>query len=195
MLGKMRHMINYRQASHRLIGSFTLVIVSACSTTPVMPPPPIVEIEIPRTPAPAVSIPAPDSTVISELPNQADINPTLVPVSPSTIASGQQSPAVIALLNSADTAQQQGNFKSAQTTLQRAQRIAPRDPEVYYKLAVTHRNLEDYRLAEQVALKGVSIVQGQTRQLRKFWLLIADIRMQSGDIVAAEKAEYRASRY
>ena len=195
MLGKMRHMINYKQASRRLIGSFTLVIVSACSTTPVMPPPPIVEIEIPRTPAPAVSIPAPDSTVISELPNQADINPTLVPVSPSTIASGQQSPAVIALLNSADTAQQQGNFKSAQTTLQRAQRIAPRDPEVYYKLAVTHRNLEDYRLAEQVALKGVSIVQGQTRQLRKFWLLIADIRMQSGDIVAAEKAEYRASRY
>ena len=195
MLGKMRHMINYRQASHRLIGSFTLVIVSACSTTPVMPPPPIVEIEIPRAPAPAVSIPAPDSPVISELPNQADINPNLVPVSPSTIASGQQSPAVIALLNSADTAQQQGNFKSAQTTLQRAQRIAPRDPEVYYKLAVTHRNLEDYRLAEQVALKGVSIVQGQTRQLRKFWLLIADIRMQSGDIVAAEKAEYRASRY
>ena len=195
MLRKMRQMINYRQASHRLIGSFTLVIVSACSTTPVMPPPPIVEIEIPRAPAPAVSIPAPDSPVISELPNQADINPNLVPVSPSTIASGQQSPAVIALLNSADTAQQQGNFKSAQTTLQRAQRIAPRDPEVYYKLAVTHRNLEDYRLAEQVALKGVSIVQGQTRQLRKFWLLIADIRMQSGDIVAAEKAEYRASRY
>ena len=188
-------MINYKQASRRLIGSFTLVIVSACSTTPVTPPPPIVEIEIPRAPAPAVSIPAPDSAVISELPNQADINPNLVPVSPSTIASGQQSPAVIALLNSADTAQQQGNFKSAQTTLQRAQRIAPRDPEVYYKLAVTHRNLEDYRLAEQVALKGVSIVQGQTRQLRKFWLLIADIRMQSGDIVAAEKAEYRASRY
>ena len=195
MLGKMRHMINYKQASRRLIGSFTLVIVSACSTTPVTPPPPIVEIEIPRAPAPAVSIPAPDSAVISELPNQADINPNLVPVSPSTIASGQQSPAVIALLNSDDTAQQQGNFKSAQTTLQRAQRIAPRDPEVYYKLAVTHRNLEDYRLAEQVALKGVSIVQGQTRQLRKFWLLIADIRMQSGDIVAAEKAEYRASRY
>jgi hypothetical protein len=31
--------------------------------------------------------------------------------------------------------------------------------------------------------------------LRKFWLLIADIRMQSGDIVAAEKAEHTASRY
>ena len=60
---------------------------------------------------------------------------------------------------------------------------------------VTHCNLEDYRLAEQVALKGISIVQGQTKELRRFWLLIADIRMQSGDIVAAEKAEHMASRY
>ncbi|MFT7234528.1 MAG: hypothetical protein ACI9QV_000090 [Methylophagaceae bacterium] len=62
-------------------------------------------------------------------------------------------------------------------------------------MAVTHRNLEDYRLAEQVALKGVSIVQGQPTELRKFWLLITDIRMQSGDIVATEKAEHIAGQY
>jgi tetratricopeptide (TPR) repeat protein len=195
MLGKMIQMIEYKYAARRIFGSLLLVAISACSTTPTTPPPPLVEIEVPRSPAPAVSIPAPESVMISELPNQADISPTVVPVSPSIIATKQQNPAVIALLDSANTAQQQGDFKSAQTTLQRAQRIAPRDPEVYYKLAVTHRNLQDYRLAEQVALKGVSIVQGQNTQLRKFWLLIADIRMQSGDIVAAEKAEYRASRY
>jgi tetratricopeptide (TPR) repeat protein len=188
-------MIDYKHVTFRLIASFLLLLISACSTTPKTPPPPVVEIEIPSLPAPALSIPAPASAVISELPSQDEINPAAVPVSPSIVATKQQNSALIALLDSADAAQQQGNFKSAQTTLQRAQRIAPQDPDVYYKLAVTHRNLEDYRLAEQVALKGVSIVQGQSRQLRRFWLLIADIRMQSGDIVAAEKAEYRASHY
>jgi Flp pilus assembly protein TadD len=137
----------------------------------------------------------PDIAIISELPAHAEINKPIVPVSPTTIETHHQSDAVIALLSSAEAAQQQGDFKSAQTTLQRAQRIAPRDPSVYYKLAVTHQNLEDYRLAEQVALKGVSIVQGQRPQLRKFWLLIADIRLQAGDIVAAERAEHTASRY
>jgi tetratricopeptide (TPR) repeat protein len=152
-------------------------------------PPPI------ETVPPAVAIPVPDAPAISALPEPAEINKPIVPVSPTVIETRRQSDAVIALLNSAEAAQQQGDFKSAQTTLQRAQRIAPRDPNVYYKLAVTHRNLEDYRLAEQVALKGVSIVQGQRAQLRKFWLLIADIRMQSGDITAAEKAEKIAERY
>ena len=188
-------MIDTTLILRRLLTSALLVTISACSFAPTTPPPPLVEIEIPSEPAPAVSIPVPESAVISELPNQGVINPTVVPVSPTVIVNNRQSPAVVALLNSADAAQQQGNFKSAQTTLQRAQRIAPKDPDVYYKLAVTHRNLEDYRLAEQVALKGVSIVQGQTKELRRFWLLIADIRMQSGDIVAAEKAEHMASRY
>ncbi|MFT7235298.1 MAG: tetratricopeptide (TPR) repeat protein [Methylophagaceae bacterium] len=188
-------MMDHKTASRRFLSISILVIVSACSTTATKPPPPLLAIEIPSPSAPAVSIPAPESALISELPSQQVVNPALVPISPSIIATKRQSSAIVALLYSADTAQQQGDFKSAQSTLQRAQRIAPRDPEVYYKLAVTHRNLEDYRLAEQVALKGVSIVQGQPSQLRRFWLLIADIRMQSGDVVAAEKAEITANRY
>lgn len=188
-------MIDYKPMTHRLLVSFFLALISACSTAPKTPPPPVVEIEIPSLPTPAMTIPVPASAEISELPSQDKINRDIVPVSPPLVVTKRQSPAVIALLDSADAAQQQGNFKSAQTTLQRAQRIAPQDPEVYYQLSLTHRDLKDYRLAEQVALKGVSIVQGQTDQLRRFWLLIADIRLQSGDIEAAEKAEYRASQY
>lgn len=181
---------SYWRQARRLIGIASLLFISACASTPPLSvPPPI------KTPPPAVAIPIPDSGGISELPEPVEINKPIVPVSPTVIETHRQSDAVIALLDSAETAQQQGDFKSAQTTLQRAQRIAPRDPAVYYNLAITHRNLEDYRLAEQVALKGVSIVQGQRDQLRKFWLLIADIRLQAGDIVAAEKAEHTASRY
>jgi len=183
---------HYWQQARRLTSLTLLLFLSACASTPPLSIPPPIEA---RTPPPAVSIPMPDAAVISELPDQAEINRPIVPVSPTTIETRHQSDAVIALLSSAEAAQQQGDFKSAQTTLQRAQRIAPRDPSVYYKLAVTHQNLEDYRLAEQVALKGVSIVQGQRAQLRKFWLLIADIRLQAGDVVAAERAEHTAGRY
>lgn len=180
------------QQSRRLTGLTFLLFLSACASTPPLSVPPPIEA---RTPPAAVSIPMPNTLVISALPAHAEINKPIVPVSPATIKTRHQSNAVIALLSSAEAAQQQGDFKSAQTTLQRAQRIAPRDPSVYYKLAVTHQNLEDYRLAEQVALKGVSIVQGQRAQLRKFWLLIAGIRLQAGDIVAAERAEHTAGRY
>ena len=183
---------HYWQPARRLTGLTLLLLLSACASTPPLSVPPPIEA---RTPPPAVSIPMPDTAVISELPDYTEINKPIVPVSPTTIETHHQSDAVIALLSSAEAAQQQGDFKSAQTTLQRAQRIAPRDPSVYYKLAVTHQNLEDYRLAEQVALKGVSIVQGQHSQLRKFWLLIANIRLQAGDVVAAERAEHTAGRY
>jgi len=180
-----------QQSARQLLLAALLLSVSACSTVQPIPPvkPPV------EVPPAAVSIPMPDRSVIAEVPEPIEINKPIVPVSPQVIETRQQNDAVVALLNSAESAQQQGDYKSAQSTLQRAQRIAPRDPNVYYRLAETHRNLEDYRLAEQVALKGVSIVQGQRVQLRRFWLLIADIRMQAGNITAAEQAEQIAERY
>lgn len=133
--------------------------------------------------------------LIAGLAKQVQINKPIVPVSPTAIEVDLQNDAVTALLDSAKTALLQGDLKAAQTILQRVQRIAPRDPNVYYKLASTHLDLKDYKLAENVALKGVSLAQGQDFQLRKLWLMIADIRLQSGDIIAAEKAEHTASRY
>ena len=133
--------------------------------------------------------------LIAGLAKQVQINKPIVPVSPTAIEVDLQNDAVTALLDSGKTALLQGDLKAAQTILQRVQRIAPRDPNVYYKLASTHLDLKDYKLAEHVALKGVSLAQGQDFQLRKLWLMIADIRLQSGDIIAAEKAEHTASRY
>ncbi|MDH5591760.1 MAG: hypothetical protein OEY48_02815, partial [Gammaproteobacteria bacterium] len=126
--------------------------------------------------------------------NKESQSKSTVPVSPSTFSATTQNAAVIALLESAQHQFQQGDLHSSQSSLQRAQRIAPQDPEVYYALANTHRGLQDYVLAEQVALKGISIVQGQSEQLSRFWNLIADIRTNAGNISGAKKARDTAKR-
>jgi hypothetical protein len=122
-------------------------------------------------------------------------NKAIVPVAPSSIEAAPKNAAVVTLLDSAKKQTKGGELRSAQTSLQRAQRIAPREPEVYYDLAKVHLELEDYGLAEQVALKGVSIVQGQPAQLHKFWALIADIRAAAGNNSGAKKAKEIADRY
>jgi hypothetical protein len=127
---------------------------------------------------------------VIELPNKV-----IVPVAPSSIESAPKNAAVVALLDSAKKQTQDGEIHAAQTSLQRAQRIAPREPEVYYELAKVHIDLEDYGLAEQVALKGVSIVQGQPKQLNRFWLLITKIRSAAGNSAGAKKAKALADGY
>jgi tetratricopeptide (TPR) repeat protein len=104
-------------------------------------------------------------------------------------------PAVLALLGSARAAQHDGDLQKAQTDLQRAQRIAPRDPNIYFELADTHYQMQEYPLAEQVALKGVSVA-GQDRNLvRQFWLLISEIRYASGNSAGGQQAEQQANQY
>ena len=127
---------------------------------------------------------------VIEKPNKA-----IVPVAPSAIESEPKNAAVVALLGSAKQQTKSGETHAAQTSLQRAQRIAPREPEVYYELAKAHVELEDYGLAEQVALKGVSIVQGQPTKLHRFWTLIAGIRTAAGNKNSAKKARELANSY
>ncbi|MFY0657556.1 MAG: tetratricopeptide repeat protein [Neptunomonas phycophila] len=136
---------------------------------------------------------SPIQVVRSQRDESIEVAPS-VPVAPSSVEV-QQNPAIIALLDSAKQQTNGGNLRAAQTSLQRAQRIAPRDPEVYYSLADTHRRLGEFLQAEQVALKGVAIAQGQNTQLRRLWTLIASIRNDSGDVEGADKAAGIAERY
>lgn len=118
-----------------------------------------------------------------------------VPVAPKVVLQSRQNPAAVALLATARKQTNNGQLRSAQTSLQRAQRIAPKDPEVYYSLADTHRRLGEFLQAEQVALKGVGIAQGQSTKLRRLWQLIASIRTDAGDLEGADKASAVARRY
>ncbi len=114
---------------------------------------------------------------------------------PKAVVRSEQNPAAIALLDTARQQTNSGRLRDAQTSLQRAQRISPKNPEVYYSLADTHRRLGEFLQAEQVALKGVAVAQGQNNYLRRLWLLIASIRTDTGDIEGANKAAVIAKRY
>ena len=120
---------------------------------------------------------------------------TSVPVAPKVVLQSRPNSAVVALLDTARKQTNNGELRSAQTSLQRAQRISPKDPEVYYSLADTHRRLGEFLQAEQVALKGVAIAQGQNSKLRRLWQLIASIRTDAGDLEGADKASGVARRY
>jgi tetratricopeptide (TPR) repeat protein len=191
--------------TYRIAILSAVLAMAGCSSTLVVPTEdrnntsPRVEQTKPVINDSAIAIPLPEEAVNqsqqSTAPLTTEPNATSVPISPSVIEPAQQNTAVIALLNEANNYSKQGDLRSAQTSLQRAQRIAPRDPQVYYALANTHLTLQDYGLAEQVALKGVSIVQGQPDQLNQFWNLIAFIRDAAGNTSGAKQARETASRY
>jgi tetratricopeptide (TPR) repeat protein len=147
-------------------------------------PPPVTE---PEPSEPAVASPLPDSGPSAE---PAPSSPQPVPR-----AESRQKPAVLALLSQAEQSRAQGDYRGAQGSLQRAQRIDPRDAEVYYSLALTHMELEDYDLAEQVALKGVSVAQGNNTELKRLWNLLAKIRLRAGDPAGSQAASDKAARY
>jgi len=181
-----------------------MLLFSACSTVNTTYQQPTIEDKSTTTtstpsPVPASNRPAqlPEntSTTTNNTVERTVDKSNTVPVAPQTSTPVAQNPAVIALIDTAQLQHQQGDLYSAQSSLQRAQRISPRDPQVYYELANIHRELHDYGLAEQVALKGVSIVQGQTQQLRRFWSLIAQIRSDAGDSKGANQAKIKADRY
>ncbi|KDE38699.1 TPR repeat protein [Nitrincola lacisaponensis] len=129
------------------------------------------------------------------------------PVTPTAPASSPSAPspaespasvdnaAVVALLDTAKQETAQGDLRAAQTRLERAQRIAPREPEVYYQLADVKRQLGQFMDAEQVALRGIDVASGQNASLRRLWALISQIRTEAGDLAGADDARQQASRY
>jgi len=183
--------------------TLSLLTLSACSSLPTVQSPVIEEQSsstttqhqsVERTePKPSNTVTAPPST--EPLVEMAPEVENSVPVASNKSSPTPQNPAVTGLLAKAQQQQQSGDYRSAQTSLQRAQRISPRDPEVYYDLAQIHLDLQDYGLAEQVALKGVSIVQGQPQQLKKFWLVIAQARSLAGNSAGAKQAQEKVHQY
>lgn len=114
--------------------------------------------------------------------------------SPSYRDSGESlSPAALSLIREADGMLQQGNAPAAIARLERAQRIAPRSAEVYFKLSEAYVASKQLGSAEQFTLKGLSLAGNDARLQRAGWLLLADIRRARGNVAGADQAESRAS--
>lgn len=184
-------MTNY--VSRFFVTGLMLSVLAACTTTPYQPTQPPVDDRSNLPPQQPTSETHAYPPVEEAIPGQSIPSHQAPP--PQAQSPQKQSPAVIALLDRAEQARVSGDLRSAQNNLQRAQRIAPRDPKVYYSLAQTHMSLEDYDLAEQVALKGVSLSAGNQVLLKRFWQLITEIRLRAGDASGAEVAKLRAQKY
>ena len=113
--------------------------------------------------------------------------------SPHYREAGDELPAAaVALIRDADQRLRQGDSAGAISRLERAQRIAPRSAEVYFKLAEAYVAGENLGAAEQFTLKGLSLAGNDHRMQRSGWLLLADIRRARGNLAGADQAEDRA---
>ncbi|MBY8931297.1 MULTISPECIES: tetratricopeptide repeat protein [Pseudomonas] len=153
----------------------------------------------PWTPGPSTSGPV-DATPIQTAPvNQGTYN---VPSTPSGIPSSssagglsadeQLDGPVLALLTTAQQQQAGGDLNGASSSLERAQRVAPREPQVLYRLAQVRMAQGDAPQAEQFARRGLSMANGRPDLQASLWALIGDARAAQGDAAGAAQARAKA---
>src|SRR5690606_9868288 len=104
----------------------------------------------PSTYEPAPLSSAPLSTGDYQAP-MAPSMPSGIPSGGSLAADEQLDGPVLALLTSAQQQQGSGDLEGASSSLERAQRIAPREPQVLYRLAEVRLAQGDAAQAEQLA--------------------------------------------
>jgi Tfp pilus assembly protein PilF len=101
--------------------------------------------------------------------------------------------AVQVLLRRADDQQREGDLNGAAASLERALRIAPRDPLLWHTLARVREQQGKYGQAEEMAAKSNALAGAEQRDLTvDNWRLIARVRRAVGDLAGARAAEARA---
>lgn len=81
-------------------------------------------------------------------------------------------PAVAALMGDADKAEAAGQWDTAAATLERAIRMQPRNPELWYRLAVIRMEQNQPRLALDLARKSKVLAKGNPDLIQKSQALI-----------------------
>jgi len=158
-----------------------ILLLQACSTPlpprpqPAYPPPPVIE---QGSPAP-VQQPSPVQTV--------PVQPQ-----PRTHSVTSHPPAVVALLGQAEAQANGGDLASAAVSLERALRIDPRNPVIWYHLATVRLEQGEPAQAEQLAVKSTSLAGGNRIQQARNWRLIVQARQAQGNPDGAVAAERRA---
>jgi predicted Zn-dependent protease len=99
---------------------------------------------------------------------------------------------VVALLDTAERQANSGDLEAAAASLERAIRIDPRNPVLWYHLATVRLSQGDSQAAEQLAAKSNSLAAGNTAQQRRNWQLIARARRAQRDEAGAAAADRRA---
>ena len=152
----------------------------------------------PITPGPITPGPIDTSPVQSAPINQGSYS---MPSSPNGIPSAssgglsadeQLDGPVLALLTTAQQQQASGDLNGASSSLERAQRVAPREPQVLYRLAQVRMAQGDAAQAEQFARRGLTLANGRPALQANLWELIAQAREKQGDAQGAALARQKA---
>ena len=99
---------------------------------------------------------------------------------------------VLALLSTAQQQQAGGDLNGASSSLERAQRVAPREPQVLYRLAQVRMAQGDAPQAEQTARRALTMANGRPDLQASLWELIAQAREKQGDSAGATLARQKA---
>ncbi|QXP84259.1 tetratricopeptide repeat protein [Methylococcus sp. ANG] len=138
-----------------------------------------------RPPAPSVR-PAPTASPAPSPKPKAAVQPAKPAPGTSGGAKKQPAPtpAVAALMSDADKAQASGQLDNAAATLERAIRMQPRNPELWYRLATVRMAQQQPRLALDLARKCKVLAKGNPDLVQKSQTLIEEAGRLTG---AAEK--------
>ncbi|WCM50602.1 hypothetical protein OH720_27240 [Pseudomonas sp. WJP1] len=160
------------------------------STSPITPGP--------ITPGPITPGPMSTSPVQSAPVNQGSYSMPSTPSGIPSASSGglsadeQLDGPVLALLTTAQQQQASGDLNGASSSLERAQRVAPREPQVLYRLAQVRMAQGDAPQAEQFARRGLTFANGRPALQASLWELIAQAREKQGDSAGAALARQKA---
>ncbi len=135
----------------------------------------------PITPGPSASYSVP-----------TPVAPSGIPSSGGLAADEQLDGPVLALLTTAQQQQSSGDLNGASSSLERAQRIAPSEPQVLYRLAQVRLAQGDAAQAEQVAQRGLTYASGRPTLQASLWGLIAQAREKQGNASGAAQARQKA---
>ena len=110
---------------------------------------------------------------------------------PKTSMSG--SPAVIALLNRAQSDTDSGHRDAAGAAIERALRIEPRNAWLWYELAQLRLLQGQYAQAISLARKSISFAARDRRLLALNWRVIGNARVAQGNADGAQEAFKQAT--
>lgn len=173
--------------------SGVVVMVPGGSSTPIQTfPAPDGSSSTPITTSPITTGPASGGYSGGAGSYSAPSAPTGIPNSGGLAADEQLDGPVLALLTAAQQQQSGGDLNGASSSLERAQRIAPREPQVLYRLAEVRLAQGDAAQAEQLARRGLTYANGRPALQASLWELIAKARERQGDAAGAAQARERA---
>jgi tetratricopeptide (TPR) repeat protein len=104
------------------------------------------------------------------------------------------SPAVIALLDAAESERQSGQLDAAVATLERAIKIQPRNARLWHEMAKLRLEQSKPRLALDLARKSNALASGDRDLKRENWRIIGEAKHLLGDPEGAARALEEADR-